>query len=107
MPDGLLTHTVPNRDRTYRVLTHHIFRIPESFIEVADRGTLTADALVSPPPPELDSFAGIADYGADVRRRVADWWNANPARSDDRPVSTYFGNHPLRDRKSTRLNSSH
>src|SRR3546814_19789474 len=28
MTDELLTHTVPNRDWTYRVLTHHIFRIP-------------------------------------------------------------------------------
>lgn len=97
MPDDLLTHKVPNRDRTYRVLTHHIFRIPESFVEMADDGTLTAEALVARPPDDMQSFGAIADYGAVVRRRVADWWSAAPSRPDDKPVSTYFGIHPLRD----------
>lgn len=97
MPESLLLHKVPNRDRTFRVLTHHIFRIPESFVEAADHGTLTAEALVAPPPDGLQSFAAIADYGAAVRRRVSDWWSADPTRPDDRPVSTYFGVHPLRE----------
>ncbi|MFN4087932.1 MAG: DinB family protein [Alphaproteobacteria bacterium] len=97
MPDELLVHKVPNRDRTYRVLTHHIFRIPESFIEVADDGTLLAESLVAPPPDDMRSVAQIADYGADVRRRVAAWWASDPSRPDDRPVSTYFGSHPLRE----------
>lgn len=97
MPDELLSHKVPNRDRTYRVLTHHIFRIPESFIEVADGGTLEAEALVAPPPDDMRSIGQIADYGASVRQRVSGWWLANPARPDEMPVATYFGIHPLRE----------
>ena len=33
MPDDALTRKLPNRDRTYRVLAHHIFRIPEAFLK--------------------------------------------------------------------------
>ena len=48
---------VPNRPRSYRVLGHHIFRIPETFLEVADGATLAYEKLTSL-PPELD-----ADHG--------------------------------------------
>ena len=32
-----LATEVPNRPRSYRVLGHHIFRIAEAFLEVAQR----------------------------------------------------------------------
>ena len=35
MPDDKLETEVPNRPRSYRVLSHHIFRIAETFLEVA------------------------------------------------------------------------
>ena len=36
MPDDKLATEVPNRPRSYRVLGHHIFRIAETFLEVAN-----------------------------------------------------------------------
>src|SRR5208337_1266606 len=36
MPDDRLATEVPNRPRSYRVLAHHMFRIPETFLEVAN-----------------------------------------------------------------------
>ena len=35
MPDDKLDTQVPNRPRAYRVLAHHMFRIPEAFVEIA------------------------------------------------------------------------
>ena len=40
MPDAKLATEVPNRPRSYRVLGHHIFRIAETFLEVANGATL-------------------------------------------------------------------
>ena len=40
MPDDRLATEVPNRPRSYRVLGHHIFRIPEVFLDVAQGATL-------------------------------------------------------------------
>jgi len=36
MPNARLGDKLPNRDRSFRVLGHHIFRIPEAFLEMTE-----------------------------------------------------------------------
>ncbi|MGE4044068.1 MAG: DinB family protein [Acetobacteraceae bacterium] len=91
MPDERLGTEVPNRPRSYRVLGHHIFRIPEAFLEVAHGTPLTTEMLGTPPPDDMRSSAAIAAYGEDVRRRLMDWWAAKPDRSGKETVQTYYG----------------
>ncbi len=91
MPDEKLTVEVPNRPRTYRVLGHHIFRIPETFLEVAHGATLAYESLTAPPPAAMQHSADIAAYGADVRQRLASWWAAKPDKSGRDVVQTYYG----------------
>jgi hypothetical protein len=91
MPDGRLTTDVPNRPRTYRVLGHHIFRIPEAFLEVAAGAMLTYDSLVAPPPETMQRTADIVAYGDDVRRRLVAWWDAKFEKSGHETVQTYYG----------------
>jgi hypothetical protein len=91
MPDAKLATEVPNRPRSYRVLGHHIFRIAETFIEVANGATLEYARLTSTPSDRMQTTADIARYGADVRQRLAAWWAAKPDKTARETVQTYYG----------------
>jgi hypothetical protein len=91
MPDALLEKEVPTRPRSYRVLGHHVFRIAETFLEVADGAALTHESLTAPPPEAMRTTAAIAAYGAEVRDRLAAWWRAQPDKSGKAIVQTYYG----------------
>jgi hypothetical protein len=92
MPDASLDTEVPNRPRSYRVLAHHMFRIPESFVEIAG-GAYFDDRL----PVEirdradLASTAALAAYGRRVRDTVDAWWRRTPDKSAQQIVQTYYG----------------
>jgi hypothetical protein len=91
MPDEKLATEVPNRPRSYRVLGHHIFRVPETFLEVAGGATLTYESLTSRPPPSMQNTADIVGYGMGVKQRLADWWAAKADKSAGEVVQTYYG----------------
>jgi DinB superfamily len=91
MPDAMLATEVPNRPRSYRVLGHHIFRIPETFLEVAHGATLEYSSLTTRPPDGMQTAAEIAAYGTDVRRRLAAWWDAKSDKAGRETVQTYYG----------------
>jgi hypothetical protein len=91
MPDTKLSTEVPKRPRSYRVLGHHIFRIPETFLEVAGGTTLAYENLTALPPGSMQTTADIVGYGADVKRRLTDWWAAKPDKSGRETVQTYYG----------------
>jgi len=91
MPDARLGAEVPNRPRTYRVLGHHMFRIAETFLEVAAGAALTYDSLTAPPPEAMQRTADIAAYGSNVHRRLAAWWDAKQDKTGHETVQTYYG----------------
>jgi hypothetical protein len=92
MPDSELTTLTPNRPRTYARLAHHMFRIPDAFVEVAG-GTFFAHGLPGEVtrPEEMASTAALADYGRRVRTRVAQWWENEADKSAQATVETYYG----------------
>ncbi len=93
MPDERLGDKLPGRDRTYRVLFHHIFNIAEATISALESGSPVAyEALTALPPDDMRTVADIVAYGEGVRARVARWWDAGPKPD---PVDTYYGLHPL------------
>jgi hypothetical protein len=91
MPDALLTKEVPNRPRSYRVLGHHMFRVAETFLEVAGGAALAYDSLTAPPPDSMRTAADIAGYGEDVHRRFGAWWAGKTDRTGRETVQTYYG----------------
>jgi hypothetical protein len=91
MPDEQLDTEVPNRPRSYRVLGHHMFRVAETFLEVAGGDALTYEKLTAAPPEGLHTTADIAAYGAGVRARLAAWWDAKLDKSGKETVQTYYG----------------
>ena len=92
MPDDKLDTEVPNRPRKYRVLAHHMFRIPEAFVEVAG-GAFFSQGLPGEiaRPEDMQSTAALATYGCGVRERVAAWWASASDKSCRETVQTYYG----------------
>jgi hypothetical protein len=92
MPDAKLDTEVPNRPRAYRALAHHMFRIPESFVEIAG-GTYFDDKLPGQvrDRSELASTAALTAYGRRVRGKVDAWWQQTTDKSAQQIVQTYYG----------------
>src|SRR5581483_2345310 len=82
MPDARLNDEVPNRPRRYRVLAHHMFRIPESFVEIAGGVFFSSDLPGTVPDPnDMTSTAARAAYGERVRGKLSAWWDASQDQS--------------------------
>lgn len=91
MPNERLLTEVPNRPRSYLALGHHLFRIPEGFLEVAAGATLTNDMLTGGPPPDMRASAEVAAYGQDVLTALQAWWQRKPDKAGTETVQTYYG----------------
>ncbi len=97
MPDDRLELHVPNRPRSYRVLGHHIFRIPEALLEVVAGATLSYEMLTAAPPAGMETSADIAAYGQRVLGQVRAWWDAKPDKAGREAVETYYGRQLLQE----------
>jgi hypothetical protein len=91
MPDSLLLTEVPNRPRSYLALGHHLFRIPEGMLEVADGATLVNDMLTNGPPPEMNISAALGIYGQQVLGELQAWWDKKADQTGRQIVQTYYG----------------
>lgn len=95
MPQDALERQLPERPRSYRVLLHHVFQIPNAFIDAMEGGALSYENMVSEPPSNMRITEDIATFGEQVRRRVAAWWDRLANRSGKQTVSTYYGAQPM------------
>jgi hypothetical protein len=88
---------IDNRDRSIRMIGHHVFRIAEAFLESAvDGAEYTAEqAKAETVDGTTFSSDAIAAYGEDVMARLRCWWDTLADRSCSEPVNTFFGVHPL------------
>ncbi len=106
LPDARLAERViDNRDRSIRLMSHHIFRIGEAFLETVVGGAQYTSffANAGPPDGEFTRSEEIARYGADVTDRLAQWWASAADRSCATSVPTFFGDatvHQLLDRST-------
>jgi len=89
---------IQTRDRSIRVLAHHVFRICEAFLESAvDNAFLSLDSVNrGPQPGEFVASQAIAAYGEHVTLRLQAWWasTSDPAVRS-REVETYYGTQKL------------
>jgi hypothetical protein len=95
--ERLVERVIDNRDRSIRLLTHHIFRIGEAFLEtVIDR--VEYSAQLANIPPEDGTFIiaeEIARYGEKVIERLGNWWAKLDDRSCRQKVKTFYGTPPM------------
>ncbi len=96
-PDSLLDENVRDRDRTYRALLSHIFRIPEVFLDITiiAGDEVSYDDLKYPDPERYATMGEIADYGDQVRQRVTDWRDDAKSLDFTQMVDVYWGKSQL------------
>jgi len=84
---------IENRDRTTRILSHHLFRVAEAFLESAIDGVEYSIGLADRPPPAGTCTTGdeIARYGDDVIGRLQDWGGTLSEGSSRQNVRTFYG----------------
>lgn len=98
IPPDQLDQPFRNRARQIRILCHHVFRIPEAFVEAAEAGReLTYELIMLEPAPTIRTGNDLAAYGAGVLRRVKAWWAACPDKIGQAPFDTYFGRRPMQE----------
>ena len=98
MPDDKMNERViPNRDRAIRLLTHHVFRIGEAFLETAIDNADYAIQAANVPPAEGTFTKGteVAEYGEKVIGRIDAWWKQLPDKSGQQKLPTFYGPQPL------------
>lgn len=89
VPAAALESKVPNRDRTIRDLTYHLFRLSLAYRDAFESGFFPAQWLLEIAPPETQDTSALAQYGEVVRQRLLDWFaQSHPA---DSIVETYYG----------------
>ena len=86
-----MEHVPPERKRTLRDLTFHVFRVGLSFADAVDRAALPEAWFEERAPKELVTGADVARYGALVRARLTGWFQGAGGDEFTRTVQTYYG----------------
>jgi hypothetical protein len=90
-PEQHLGDQLPGRPRSLAQLTWHLFNVVDAFLEHEQGIRLMEDAFRRL-PADGSTRQDILDYGADVRRRFAQWWQTAKDRTDwaDK-ANVYYG----------------
>jgi hypothetical protein len=96
-PEKLGERVIENRDRSIRLLGHHVFRIGEAFLETVIDGVEYWVQHANVPPPEGTFTTGgeFVRYGEEVIARIENWWAGLDDRSCTRKIQTYYGMQPV------------
>jgi hypothetical protein len=95
--DRLAERAIDNRDRSIRLLSHHIFRIAEAFLETAVDEVEYRLNNANIPPDEGSCVIGaeIVSYGDGIVERLENWWEQLEDTSCQQKVRTFYGMQPL------------
>jgi hypothetical protein len=93
----LAERVIHNRDRSIRLMGHHIFRIGEAFLETAIDDVEYRPNNANTPPREGTLTTGdeIALYGASVIERIETWWSELEDKTCRQTVKTFYGTPPM------------
>lgn len=86
---------VPERARTIRDFSYHIFQVPDAFLQTVIDGIEDWTVVANIDAPATIDVAGILAYGEDKKKRVAQWWDTLEDRGCTRPLKMFYGEHSL------------
>ena len=95
--ERLNERVIDNRDRSIRLMGHHVFRIGEAYLETVENGVEYWIQHANVPPADGTCVTGdeIARYGEQVIARLEKWWAGVADPSLAQKVKTYYGMQPL------------
>jgi hypothetical protein len=91
VPDRHLDWRPPERNRTFRNLGYHVFRLSLAFVDGMDLGEFPESWLLDEAPADLKDGAAIARYGALVRGRISGWFEGASPSEFERIIKVYYG----------------
>ena len=91
VPDHHLDWRPPERNRTFRNLGYHVFRLSLAFVDGMDLGEFPESWLLDEAPADLIDGASIARYGALVRGRIGGWFEGASPSEFQRIIKVYYG----------------
>ncbi len=94
IPESALDDCLPGRNRPHRHLVHHIFRIPEVFLEGIG-GKKMVQKSYEVRPPQGMPVDQIVDFGRSVQQRLREWWSNETDRMGMREMDTDWGVKPM------------
>lgn len=96
-PEQLQQDVIPNRPRQIRIMSHHIFRICDAFLNSVEQGLPYNVGDANVPPKEGTCLTGeeIAQFGEAVIARLEKWWAGVQDKSLKTEIATYYGKQPL------------
>jgi len=98
MPESKLNdRVIDNRDRSIRLMGHHVFRIGEAYLESVIDGVEYAVQHANVPPADGTHVTGdeLAAYGEQVIERLQHWWDGLADKSCQQKMKTYYGMQPM------------
>ena len=98
LPDErLVERAIDSRDRSIRILSHHIFRIGEAFLQTAvdDVEYRVNNANIPPEDGTFTTGEQIAGYGDAMIERLESWWSRLEDKSCRQTVKTFYGAPPM------------
>jgi hypothetical protein len=95
--DRLAERVIDNRDRSIRLMSHHIFRIGEAFLDTVIDDVEYRIDNANIPPDEGSCVSGveIASYGDTIIERLETWWKQLEDTSCQQKVRTFYGMQPM------------
>ena len=91
VPDHHLDWRPPERNRTFRNLGYHVFRLSLAFVDGMDLGEFPENWLLDQAPPDIRDGAALGRYGALVRGRLTGWFEGASPREFERVIKVYYG----------------
>ncbi len=93
IPEDKLGDSLPNRPRTYRQLTCHIFQNYEVCLALFEKGRpLVMGDLDQAVPAHMTTKQSLLDYGADVKARINAWYDKAGKQTDfNTRADVYYG----------------
>jgi hypothetical protein len=94
--DKLGERVIDNRDRSIRLMGHHVFRVAEAFLEAVVDGVEYSAQLANREPAagECLTSGEIVRFGEGVIVRLEAWWG-QADKSCTGKVQTFFGLQPV------------
>lgn len=95
--ERLNERVIDNRDRSIRLMGHHVFRIGEAYLETVIDGVeyWIQHANVPPKDGSFTSGEEFVCYGDDVIARLQKWWDGLADKSCRQSLKTYYGMQPM------------
>lgn len=95
--ERLNERVIDNRDRSIRLMGHHVFRIGEAYLETVIDGVEYWIQHANVPPKDGTFTTGeeFVRYGDDVIDRLQKWWDGLADKSCRQSLKTYYGMQPM------------